>query len=210
MSWVATAVAGGSALSYIGGQNAADTAAAAQRDASSSANALQRYMYDQNRSDQQPWMDAGKTALSQLQDPYMSRQFSAQDLVKDPGYDFRMQQGQRNLESSAAARGNLNSGATLKALTRYGQDFASNEYSNAYNRYNADRDQRWNKLSSLAGLGQNAQNQVSNAGQSYANQFAQNQMDMGNAQAANAISQSNNMNNLLGQGITAYGLYSRK
>lgn len=210
MSWVATAVAGGAALSYIGGQNAADTAAAAQRDASSSANALQRYMYDQNRSDQQPWMDAGKTALSQLQDPYMSRQFSAQDFVKDPGYDFRMQQGQRNLESSAAARGNLNSGATLKALQRYGQDFASNEYSNAYNRYNADRDQRWNKLSSLAGLGQNAQNQVSNAGQSYANQFAQNQMDMGNAQAANAISQSNNMNNLLGQGITAYGLYSRK
>lgn len=210
MSWVATAVAGGAALSYIGGQNAADTAAAAQRDASSSANALQRYMYEQNRSDQQPWMDAGKTALSQLQDPYMSRQFSAQDFVKDPGYDFRMQQGQRNLESSAAARGNLNSGATLKALQRYGQDFASNEYSNAYNRYNADRDQRWNKLSSLAGLGQNAQNQVSNAGQSYANQFAQNQMDMGNAQAANAISQSNNMNNLLGQGITAYGLYSRK
>ncbi len=209
MAWVATAVAGGAALSYIGGQNAADTAAAAQRDASNSANALQRYMYEQNRADQQPWMDAGKTALGQLQDPYMSRQFSAQDFVKDPGYDFRMQQGQRNLESSAAARGNLNSGATLKALQRYGQDFASNEYSNAYNRFNSDRDQRWNKLSNLAGLGQNAQNQVSNAGQSYANQFAQNQMEMGNARAANAISQSNNMNNLLGQGITAYGLYNR-
>lgn len=54
---------------------------------------------------------------------------------KDPGYDFRMQEGQNAIESSAAARGGQLSGATLKALAKYGQDYASNEYQNAYGRY---------------------------------------------------------------------------
>lgn len=207
MSWVAAAVAGGSVLSYVGGQNAER----AQRDATRSANEMQRYMYDQTRADNEPWRQAGQRALLQMDsDPSLMRNFSEADFVKDPGYDFRMKQGQMGVQSSAAARGGLNSGATMKALQRYGQDYASNEYNNAYNRFNADRDQKWNKLSGLAGIGQNAQNQVGNAGQNYSNQFSQNQMAMGNAQAANAIAQSNNMTNLMGQGLMAYGMYGKR
>lgn len=61
-----------------------------------------------------------------------------------PGYQFRMDQGQRALERTAAARGDLQSGNTLKAVAEYGQEFASNEYTNAVNR-----------LATMAGLGAN-------------------------------------------------------
>lgn len=209
MSAVAAAIGGAAVLGYFGSQQAGNRAADAQRDAANQSNEMQRYMYDQTRNDQKKWREAGESALGRLVDPSMMRTFQASDFQKDPGYDFRLQQGQRGLEASAAARGNLNSGATLKALQRYGQDYASNEYLNAYNRFNNDRDQSFNKLSSIAGLGQSANNQVGNAGQNYANQYSQNQMGMANANAANMISQSNNFNNLIGQGVTAYGLYKR-
>ena len=203
MSVVAAAIAGGAAVSYLSGQNAQN----AQRDAVRDSNNMQLAMYNQNRADQQPWMQAGRRALGQLQDPSLMRTFSESDFKTDPGYAFRMQEGQSAVQGSAAARGALNSGATLKALQRYGQNFASNEYSNAYNRFNADRDQKFAKLSSIAGIGQSAQNQMSNAGQNYGNQYGQNQMAMGNAAAANSIAQGNNMNNLIGQGLTAYSMY---
>lgn len=69
----------------------------------------------------------------------MNRRFGMSDFVRDPGYDFRMKEGAKGVENSAAARGGLLSGATLKAMERFGQDFASNEYSVASNRFNADR-----------------------------------------------------------------------
>jgi hypothetical protein len=52
------------------------------------------------------------------------------DFTTSPGYEFRLNEGQRNLDNSAAARGSLLSGQQAKAVTRYGQDYASNEYGN--------------------------------------------------------------------------------
>jgi hypothetical protein len=67
--------------------------------------------------------------------------FRAEDLQVDPGYGFRLSEGLKALERSAAARGGLLSGGTGKALTRYGQEMASQEFGNAFNRsltqYNA-------------------------------------------------------------------------
>jgi hypothetical protein len=57
------------------------------------------------------------------------------DQNTDPGYGFRFAEGMKGLERSAAARGGLLSGATLKGITRYGQDMGSQEYQNAFNRY---------------------------------------------------------------------------
>lgn len=109
------------------------------------------------------------------------------DFNADLGYAFRMSEGQKAIERSAAARGGLNSGATMKALTRFGQDTASSEFNNAYNRFNADRDRRYNRLSSLAGLGQTAQAQVNQAGMNYGNNVSSNLVGMGNAAAAAKI-----------------------
>jgi hypothetical protein len=57
-----------------------------------------------------------------------------QALANDPGYQWRMDQGRKALEASAAARGGLFSGATGKALVDYGQGLASQEYDKAYGR----------------------------------------------------------------------------
>lgn len=93
----------------------------------------------------------------------------------DPGYQFRLQQGQQALERSAAAKGNLLTGGTGKALTQYGQDYASNEYNNVYNRalqqyqqaYNIfqnNQSNTYNRLASLSGIGQTSANQLGSAG----------------------------------------------
>ncbi|KKN66886.1 hypothetical protein LCGC14_0466610 [marine sediment metagenome] len=93
-----------------------------------------------------------------------------------PGYQFRLQEGQDVLEHSAAARGNLLTGATSEALTRYGQDYASGEYSNVYNRalteyqqnyniFQQNQANQFNRLASLSGVGQTAAGQLSSAGQ---------------------------------------------
>jgi hypothetical protein len=81
----------------------------------------------------------------------------------DPGYQFRLDQGQKALEHGAAARGGVLGGAQQKALTRYGQDYGSNEYQNAWSRYMAGQQQQYGMLSGLAGLGLNATGQAGNA-----------------------------------------------
>ncbi len=93
-----------------------------------------------------------------------------------PGYQFRLQEGADLLQNSAAARGNLLTGATSEALTRYGQDYASGEYSNVYNRalteyqqnyniFQQNQANQFNRLASLSGVGQTAAGQLSSAGQ---------------------------------------------
>jgi hypothetical protein len=177
----------GSAIGANAASNAADTQAQGARD----ANALQLQMYNQTRADNEPWRQAGIGALGGLQNADFQRDFVMSDFQKDPGYDFRMQQGQQALERSAAARGGRFSGGTLKALSRYGQDYASNEYQNAYNRFNSDRDRRFNRLSSLAGLGQTATGAVGNAGMNYGNAAAGNITGAANAAGAAGIAGAN-------------------
>lgn len=142
------------------------------------------------------------TGLNALQK--MSSGSFADQLANDPGYQFRLKQGQNALESSAAARGNLNSGATMKALQRYGQDFGSNEYQNAYGR-----------MSQLANMGLNAGTNMSNAAGNYGQSLNQNAIGLGNAlsgnmtglgnaQASAQIAQANRTTGLIGDGIAAY------
>lgn len=175
MAFVTTAaiVGGiGAVGNVVGGAiqaDAAGKAAAGQQAAADKSLALQRQMYDQNRQDWAPWREAGAQALQGLQNKDFSRDFTAADFQADPGYAFRMAEGSKALERSAAARGGLMSGNFAKAITNYGQDAASQEYQNAYNRFNADRDRRFGRLSSIAGLGYNAQGATSAAGQNYAN-----------------------------------------
>lgn len=148
--------------------------------------------YDQGRADWAPYQQTGVGALSELGSQDFRRDFTMSDFQKDPGYEFRMAEGQKALERSAAARGGLQSGGTLKALARYGQDYASGEFTNAYNRFNADRDRRFNRLSSLAGIGQNAASALSGLGQNYANQMG-----------SGGQNYANQMGNLAMQGANA-------
>lgn len=183
-------------------------------------------MYDQTRADQMPWLNAGRATLADLiaqmkggsfETPY--EQFNPSQLGSDPGYQFRMQEGEKALQRSAAARGGLNSGGTMKALTRYGQDFASNEFGDAWGRHRAEwgdragaNMNRFNRLSTLAGLGQTSAQSLGGLGANFSGQQgqanAQHGANMGsyygaegNANAAGAIGNANAWSN----GFTSLG-----
>lgn len=117
-------------------------------------------------------------------------------MTMDPGYQFRLREGQRNLENSAAARGGLMSGNFLKATTKYGQDYGANEYANIANR-----------LGQLSGVGQSANSQLQQAGQNYANAYGQNVQNAGAARASGYAGQANAITGALSTGLNAYGAY---
>lgn len=188
----------------MSGDSRSDQALAAQQGAVRDSNNVQRYMFDQQREDAQPWREAGAKALTGLQNSDYQRDFTAEDFKQDPGYQFRMDEANKALERSSAARGGLTSGRFMKELMRQNQGMASDEYNNAYNRFNADRDRRFNRLSSIAGVGQTANSQIAQAGQNYANQYSQNIQGGANAEAARAVAQGGQLNQAIQSGAAAY------
>jgi hypothetical protein len=213
MSFVAVAIGGaaliGAGASIIGGNKAAN----AQKDATAANTALQQdqmaeaaRQYDQSRADLAPYRNAGYTALGSLSGGTaaggeFNRPYTMNDLTMDPGYQFRLNEGTRGVEASAAARGGALSGATMKALAQYNQGYASNEVNNAYARYSSDLTGRFNRLSGIAGTGQQAVNSGNAAGQDLVtnNQIGVNNISSNNNAAANArSSQYQNTANAIG------------
>ncbi len=133
-----------------------------------------------------------------------ARDFSMQDFEQDPGYAFRLSEGQKALDRSAAARGGLQSGAALKAAARYGQDMGSQEYQNAFNRYQINRSNQLNPLQSLMGSGQSATNTMTNAAGNYGNQMAEGLTNIGAARASGYVGSANALTGALGQGLNFY------
>jgi hypothetical protein len=192
MSFIAAAlIGGGTALlgGYMasrGAQSAAQTQATAaqqqgetQSQAAREALALQERMYERQIGLQEPYRQAGLTGQNRLMELMglggntgaagygkYARDFGTADFQQDPGYAFRLSEGQKALDRQAAARGGLISGGALKAATRYGQEMGSQEYQNAFNRYQTQRTNQLQPLGSLMASGQSAaSNQGSAAGQ---------------------------------------------
>jgi hypothetical protein len=178
---------GGSLLNGYLGQKAADKAAQAQIAASRDAIGLQKYMYDQTRQDNMPALQARNNGLA----GYQNLLANPSKITSDPGYQFGLDQGTKAIGSQAAAKGGYYSGATLKALDKFGQDYGGSKFDQALNRHG-----------NLAGLGQVGTSQIGQAGQNYANQAGQSMIGAGDARGAasmagyNAWNQS--LNNLLG------------
>lgn len=206
----AVIAAGASAIS-------ASSAAGAQKDAANSASqvtlaqlAQQDKQYQQDRADLAPYRETGYKALGQLAAGTVpggefNRDFTMADYTADPGYQFRLDQGKRGLEASAAARGGVLSGGTLKALARYNSDQASQEYGAAYDRYRASTTDRFNRLSGIAGTGQQATNAgIAAAGANSAaqaagtQQVANNILSAGNARASQYVATGNAIGGAVG------------
>jgi hypothetical protein len=102
-----------------------------------------------------------------------------------------MQEGMRALERSAAARGGLLSGNALRGITRFGQDLASQEYGNAFNRFQVERQARLNPLQSLMGGGQTAANVLTGAAGSYGQQMGEGMTSLGNIRASQYMGRAN-------------------
>jgi hypothetical protein len=129
----------------------------------------------------------------------MAKAFGTDQFQQDPGYAFRQAEGMKALERSAAARGNLLSGSTLKGVQRFGQDLASQEYQNAFDRYQVERSARLNPLQSLMGSGQSATNVMTGAAGQMGQNEASNIYNAGQARASGYIGQANALNQALGQ-----------
>lgn len=199
--WSAIATIGGALI----GADAAGNAAQTQANAANNASAQQLAMYQQNREDMAPWRAAGVNALGRLDNGLaaggqFTQQFSPSAMYADPGYNFRLDEGRKAIEKSAAARGLLQSGGTLKGIDRYGQDYASNEYTNAFNRFQLDQGNQFNRNAALAGLGQTAVSQLGAQGTQVAGQIGQNMIGAGNANASGYVGAANAINS----GISNY------
>lgn len=192
MSGIATAIVVSAVIGGVAAKKAGDK----QAKAADTANAEIGREFDLTREDFAPYREAGLSVLPQLTEGLkpggdFNRDFTIADFYKDPGYDFRLGEGTKALERSAAARGGVTSGAAGKELIRYGQNFGSNEFSNAYSRFNNDRTTRFNRLSALAGTGQTATNTVATLGNQSVQQQAENTLQKGNAQAAGYVGAAN-------------------
>ena len=211
----------------------ADRQLALQREQFDKSTELQTRRYEEGVQRQQPFLTAGTNALARMQageftqpaafnanDPRYAQpgafSFGKNDFEADPGYAFRLSEGQKALERTAAARGGLISGPALKAASRYSGDLASQEYQNAYQRaltgygtqvdrsntafsrgltgYNADvarADTGYNRLANMAGVGQTTTQQLNAAGANYANTASNTLGNYGTA-AGNAITGAGN------------------
>jgi hypothetical protein len=195
------ALAGSSVL----GASAATSAARTQADAANRAAQLQQNQFERQIELQAPYRQAGERALGKLELASEYTPFGMDQFQQDPGYAFRLKEGQKALEQSAAARGGLISGNALRAATRYGQEMGSQEYTNAFNRYQTERQARLNPLQVLAGVGQSSVNQLGAAGQNYANNAGQAIGAAGQATASGYMGVANAAN----QGVNQYLNYTQ-
>jgi hypothetical protein len=183
------------------GSRSSRRAAQQQRQALEQAQQVQREQYQQALGFQQPYSGLGNRGSAELGTRLndLTRSFTNDDFVKDPGYDWRMAEGNRAVESSAAARGGVLSGAAAKALQKYGQGFASNEFDKAYGRFTGTQDRTYNKLMGLVGVGQNAANVSSGLATGFGNSMAGNFEQQGNVNAAGTMGSANAIAGGVGQ-----------
>jgi len=213
---VGGAILGGAYLS----SSAAKSAARTQAGSAAAATDAQRDIFERQVELQEPFREAGLAGQNRLLEllgigdnkkalgygKYASAEFTPANFLanQDPGYAFRMSEGLKGLERSAAARGGLLSGSALKGITRYGQGLASDEYQNAFNRYQTTRTNTLNPFASLAGVGQTSSNTLTNAAGNFGQQIGSNIIGAGNAAAAGQIGTANAISSGIGQGINFY------
>ena len=224
MAWVATAIVGSAVVGGVSSYLGANAQADAMGDASDTQAETQRYIadlqqkqYEQTREDYEPWRLAGENALKRIEDtPDFTFDAETFNQYKDPSYDWRVKEGVNAIEAGASARGNLFSGANQKALMRYGQGMASQEYQNAFNRAKSVYDTNLNTDKSLAGVGQQATNSIAGAGQNMVNAISNSATSSGNNLAnlqmqagANTANMYGNMAQGFNQGAGNWLLYKQ-
>lgn len=203
MAGIAAAAIGGGAsiLGGLIGGSSAKKAAKIQAAAADRAIAAQKEQFQKQVELQAPFRQAGITSQNQLltllgltggdaasaEYGSAAKPFGMDQFEVDPGYAFRMSEGMKAIERSAAARGGLISGATYKGINRFGQDSASAEYQNAFNRYQTERQARLAPLMGLTASGQGSTNQLTAAAGQLGQGLAQSYGNQGQAQASGYV-----------------------
>ena len=229
MTWVATAIAGSALLGYMGSQNQADAAtqsAQIQANAAQAGQQLQQQNFQNLSPNFTPYMQTGAAGLSALnaampgltQMPESYKPFTAADLQSNlaPNYQFMLNQG-LGAQSQALNVGGGGSNINT-ANTKFAEDYASNAYQNALTNYQTQQAQQFsqdqtaqsnifNRLSSVAGIGQNAIAGLSNLSSGTATNITN--LGVGGAQATAAgvvgaaNAQASGLSNIGGAGVTS-------
>ena len=180
MTWVAVAaVVGGVGGSVLGGMSARKQAEAKEK-ALAKARGEVTEAYNTSKGYYDPYYQTGTAASNRLAEMMgiggdakaagygsLMKNFSMADYQQDPGYQFRLQEGLKQLGRTSAARGGALSGATLKGTQGYAQNLASQEYGNAYDRYMAQNQNRYNMLAGQQGVGYRAGGDLANLSTNY-------------------------------------------
>lgn len=203
---IGSAIVGGAASA-----RGASKAAKAQSQAAAQQQALEKEMFERQIELQEPFRQIGLQNLNRLAALYgeggaYARAPTAEEIQFDPGYAFRLAEGQKALERSAAARGGLLSGSMLKGAQRYGQEMGSQEFANAYARAMQQRANLTNVLSGMGAYGPAATSEMGGAARGYATGAGQAIQAGGQARASGYIGQANALANALSQGAMGYGL----
>jgi hypothetical protein len=202
------AIAGGAIAS-----RGASKAASAQQQAEQQRLDLERRMYEEDVARQEPFRQIGLENLNRLAalySPETGAYFKAptmNELLMDPGYQFRLSEGEKAMARMQAARGQYLGGGAIKAGLRYGQEMGSQEFQNAYARAMEQRRMATSALAQLGGLGPTATSEMGRAGQQYAAGAGQAISSGGQARASGYLGQSNALREALGGAVGAYGAY---
>jgi hypothetical protein len=217
---IAAALIGSALIGGIGSALGARSAGKAQERAAQQSADVQREIFQKQTELQEPFRQSGIAAQNELlrllgigdagrdASDYglLTRQYGMDQFQQDPGYAFRLSEGMKALDRSAAARGGLLSGATLKGAQRYGQDLASQEFTNAFNRYQSQLGTRLGTLGSMYGGGQAAAGQLVGAAGQMGEGVSNALMAGGQARASSYLGQANAFNQAMGQAALGYGL----
>lgn len=200
----------GNIASGLIGANAAQNAAELQAAAANRGVDLQKYIFETLNQQQAPYREAGYSALKDIQGqlPYLTSKFTPEDFAAgiDPGYAFRLKQGQM----AAQRAGNLKgmTGNVLTGLQDYTQGLASQEYQNAFERNLKQKSNIYNTLAGIAGIGQTAQGQTNQAAGNYGSNAANLMTGGAAAQAAGQVGTANALSGGLGNVMNTYTLAS--
>ena len=208
MTWIAAAIATSAVVGAVSSRKAGKAqAAAADRSAE-----VQKEIFEKQTELAEPFRQAGISSQNELlrllglggdtaapDYGMLTRGFGEKDLQMDPGFGFRLREGEKALERMQSARGNLLSGGAIKAGQRYSQDLASSEYMNAFNRAQAQLGTRLGTLGSLYGAGQAAAQQVAGQAGQYGENVSNLLMAGGAARASGYAGAANALNQALGQ-----------
>jgi hypothetical protein len=207
MAGIAAAIIGGAAAlggAAIGAYGSSKAAKAQAKAAQAGINAQER-MFERQVELQSPFREAGLSAQNRMltvlglpggdatSADYGSaaRGFGDTEFKADPGYAFRLTEGMKALENSAAARGGLLSGAAMKGATRFGQGLASEEYMNAFNRYYKERDALLNPLQAITGAGLTSTGELTRAAGETGRGLAQGYANLGTARGSAYVGATN-------------------
>lgn len=197
-------------------KRAADKQEQAIRKSAEQDIALRRQMYEQDVARTEPFREIGLDAANQLRalySPETGAFFKAptmNELLMDPGFSFRLSEGEKALARQQAARGRYLSGGAIKAGQEYAQGLASQEFGAASERERLRREMATNALFNLAGFGPQAAAQMGAGGRAYAQGAAAAFGDIGAAQATRAGEVGDLYKNVLSSGVSAYEDWKNK